>query len=396
VDRLAVKFETKRFHIPSLDGIRGVAILCVFGAHIDLAISALMPGGLAVSAFFFLSGFLITTLLRREFEKTRGISLREFYLRRALRIFPPMYLVLLLALFLDLADGTRGFTGPVAIAQALYLTNYMHALGHSNDLVPYTAPFWSLAVEEHFYLAYPPALILLLRRYRYRQIALILASICAALLVWRCVLVFPLHVDSLHMYVATDARIDSILFGCILAFWNNPQLDKGFAPATAWKLAGCGTILVLGSLLIPWSAFSDTLRYTVQGLGLFPLFYCAVRFHDRPLFRWLETPLMRGLGIISYTFYLSHMACIKILERAFGASPIVILAAFAAAIAFSTASYFLLERRLAVLRARLKMRRTEAKPARAPVPPPAPTPPLGPEPELAPARVRLAARITTT
>src|SRR5690606_24159091 len=132
----------------------------------------------------------------------------------------------------------------------------------------------------------------------------------------RCTLVFLLHVDTLHLYVATDTRIDSILFGCILALWNNPQLDRGFDSAAAWKLAAAGAVLILASFLITRSAFSNSLRYTVQGLGLLPLFCCAVRFHDRLLFRWLETPLMRGLGIISYTFYLSHMGCIKIFERA--------------------------------------------------------------------------------
>jgi peptidoglycan/LPS O-acetylase OafA/YrhL len=364
------KSAAKGVHIPSLDGIRGVAVLCVFGAHIGYPIAKMMPGGFAVGAFFFLSGYLITTLLRLEFEKTRDISLRNFYFRRALRIFPPMYLVFGLALCLDLADGTRGFTIPVAIAQTFYLTNYVHAIGNPDSIVPYTTQMWSLAVEEHFYLAYPPALILLLRRYSYERIALILAAACGALLIWRCILVFLLHVGELHMYVATDTRIDSILFGCILAMWNNPQLDRGFAPARAWKLAAAGFVLILVSFLITRSAFSNSLRYTVQGLGLFPLFYCAVRFHDGPLFRWLETPLMRGLGIISYTFYLSHMACIKILERAFGVHPIVVLASLAAAIAFSTASYFLLERRLAVLRSKLKRRRGLAPPA--PVALPAP------------------------
>jgi peptidoglycan/LPS O-acetylase OafA/YrhL len=365
VSLLPAKTGAKGLHIPSLDGIRAMAILCVFGAHVGLPISAVMPGGFAVSAFFFLSGYLITTLLRLEFEKTHSISLRNFYLRRALRIFPPMYLVLLLALFLDITDGTRGFTVPVAIAQALYLTNYVHAAGHADGLVPYTTQFWSLAVEEHFYLAYPPLLILLLRRHDYARIALILAAVCAAFLVWRCILVFLLDVGTLHMYVATDTRIDSILFGCILALWNNPQLDRGFRPAIAWKLAAAGAALILVSFLITRSAFSNSLRYTVQGLGLLPLFYCAVRFHDRLLFRWLESPLMRGLGIISYTFYLSHMGCIKIFERAFGARPIIEVAAFAAAVAFSTASYFLLERRLAALRAQLKRRRSAA-PASAP------------------------------
>jgi peptidoglycan/LPS O-acetylase OafA/YrhL len=364
VIRLAAKPRAqKSLHIPSLDGIRALAVLCVFGSHIGFPIAEVMPGGFAVGAFFFLSGYLITTLLRLEFEKTREISLRSFYFRRALRIFPPMYLVFVLALCLDVADGSVGFTAPSAVGQALYLTNYLTSFGHADDLVPYTTQFWSLAVEEHFYLAYPPALILLLRRYPYRRIAAILAAVCGAFLLWRCILVFVLHAGSLHVYVGSDTRMDSILFGCILALWNNPQLDRGFAPATAWKLAAAGAVSIAVSFLITRSAFSNSLRYTVQGLGLLPLFYCAIRFHDRALFRWLEAPLVRGLGIISYTLYLSHMACIRILERVFGVHVLVVIAAFAAAVIFSTASYFLLERRLAALRSKLRPRRKAAEPA---------------------------------
>ncbi len=77
------------FHIPSLDGVRALAFLAVFLCHAGL--DRIFPGGFAVTVFFFLSGYLITTLLRREFEKTGTISFGKFYYRRALRIFPPLF-----------------------------------------------------------------------------------------------------------------------------------------------------------------------------------------------------------------------------------------------------------------------------------------------------------------
>ena len=77
--------------IPSLDGIRAVSILIVFVAH--LGYDNIVPGGLGVTVFFFLSGYLITTLLRRELAKNGAISLPQFYLRRVLRILPPLYLI---------------------------------------------------------------------------------------------------------------------------------------------------------------------------------------------------------------------------------------------------------------------------------------------------------------
>src|SRR5689334_10066848 len=84
--------KTDGFYIPSLDGIRAAAVGLVFLAHAGL--NERVPGNFGVTVFFFLSGFLITTLLRMEFDKTGRISLKAFYPRRTLRILPPMYLVL--------------------------------------------------------------------------------------------------------------------------------------------------------------------------------------------------------------------------------------------------------------------------------------------------------------
>src|SRR5438132_14220471 len=87
--------QSSSFYLPSLDGIRAAAVILVFVAHAGL--KERIPGNFGVTVFFFLSGYLITTLLRIEHERTGGISLKMFYLRRTLRIFPPFYLVLLLA-----------------------------------------------------------------------------------------------------------------------------------------------------------------------------------------------------------------------------------------------------------------------------------------------------------
>src|SRR5690242_11117871 len=83
------------FYIPSLDGIRALAVMIVFVAHAGLG--SWVPGGFGVTVFFFLSGYLITTLLRMEYDRSGTISLKDFYLRRVLRIFPNMYTVLFVA-----------------------------------------------------------------------------------------------------------------------------------------------------------------------------------------------------------------------------------------------------------------------------------------------------------
>ncbi|MGV3722003.1 MAG: acyltransferase family protein [Actinomycetota bacterium] len=301
------------FHIASLDGIRALSFLIVFVAHAGLEKWA--PGYLGLTSFFFLSGYLITTLLRREAERSGGINLPAFYVRRVLRIFPPFYVVLILALMLAALGVLRG---PADLHgwpyQALHLTNYyiIHS-GWWDGLAPGTWVYWSLAVEEHFYLVFP-FLYLLLRRSISapgRQ-ALILLGLCAAVLAWRCWLVFALHAPKDRLYVATDTRIDSILFGCILALWSNPALDLSPFSERQWKRgwlpAGVGLLLL--SVIFRHPLYDQTVRYTLQGIALIPIFYVAVRYPTWGAFRLLNQGWARWIGALSYSLYLLHTAVI--------------------------------------------------------------------------------------
>ncbi|HET9958311.1 MAG TPA: acyltransferase, partial [Polyangiaceae bacterium] len=192
-------------HIPSLDGIRAFSFLIVFLSHAGL--SGIVPGHFGLTLFFFLSGYLITTLMRVEFDTTSNVSFKQFYLRRVLRILPPFYLVLIAATLLSLS----GFLGGEVTwrgfgFQAAHLTNY-YIIGHGwwTGLAPGTWVYWSLAVEEHFYFVFP-LLYLWLRRKGLsgRGQALTLLSICALLLIWRIVLVYGLDAPKDRTYVATD------------------------------------------------------------------------------------------------------------------------------------------------------------------------------------------------
>src|SRR6185369_6348245 len=166
-------------HLPSLDGIRAASFLLVFAAHAGL--ERVVPGGFGVTVFFFLSGYLITTLLRMERDARGTVSLRQFYLRRALRILPPFYLVLGLAALAARASVIPGGGEARAIAaQALHVANYWIVLhGYSGE--PFgTGVYWSLAVEEHFYIVFPCLFLVLsaLVRDRRRQAAALWA-LCA-------------------------------------------------------------------------------------------------------------------------------------------------------------------------------------------------------------------------
>lgn len=267
------------FHIPSLDGIRGLAALTVFVSHAGLP--DLVPGGFGVTVFFFLSGYLITTLLRIEYAQTGSISFKRFYLRRIYRILPPMYIVLIAAMLLALTGLLHHQMAlPGVLAQFAHLTNYYFIFNDPRDFVPSTSVMWSLAVEEHFYLLFPLALALLLRRFDLPRIGAALALICVAVLAWRCWLVLGLGWGHRYTYYATDTRLDSILYGCIMGVWLNPVLDRArirFGRRTALALLIAGTVLLLSSFLYRSSTFRETARYSVQGIALFPLFFCAVR-----------------------------------------------------------------------------------------------------------------------
>jgi peptidoglycan/LPS O-acetylase OafA/YrhL len=361
----------KHFHIPSLDGIRGLAALTVFVSHAGL--KHLIPGGWGVTVFFFLSGYLITTLLRREHEQIGEISFRRFYLRRIYRIIPPMYLVLALVCAISLAGIlSHGMEWPAVAAQFAHFTNYYMIVWGQKDFARGTSVMWSLAVEEHFYLLFPLALVFLLRRFDYARIAAILLFVCVIALLWRCYIFFELGLGHSYTYLATDTRLDSLLYGCIMGMWLNPVLDQErlqLRKRTAICLFGVGTLLLLATFAYRNDAFRETLRYSLQGVALFPIFYCAVRYPHWGIFSWLQSRVMRALGLVSYTFYLSHVAILELMKVYGPASSLLRgVLAFIATLAFSAAMYFLVEKRFANLRKRLhgpdpKPVRTNSAPA---------------------------------
>jgi peptidoglycan/LPS O-acetylase OafA/YrhL len=178
--------------------------------------------------------------------------------------------------------------------------------------------YWSLAVEEHFYLVFPLFFALLQRaRWPRSRQALILVVVCGVVLAWRIVLIFLLGAEQDRTYVASDTRVDSILAGCILAIWNNPVLDRESIDdkrlAFFWLPLGAAAVLL--SIVVREFRFDQTLRYTLQSFGLMPFFIAAVRWSEHWSFRWLNLPVVRYLGLLSYSMYLMHTATLWMFER---------------------------------------------------------------------------------
>ena len=170
-------------------------------------------------------------------------------------------------------------------------------------------------------------------------------------------------------YLATDTRVDSILFGSVLALLGNPALDPASPRARAlWLRAGlpAGIALMLASLLFRDERFRETFRYSLQGLALYPFFVCAVQNPRLGPFRLLNHPLLRRIGELSYSLYLLHHVVIFGVHRWFPV-PRVAQGALALAISLllSAAIWRWIEQPCAKLRKRLTHR---AAPAPAAVP----------------------------
>lgn len=345
----------KGFYIQSLDGLRAIAVLMVYAGHAGLG--NIVPGGLGVTIFFFLSGYLITTLMRQEFEQKGRISFSKFYLRRVYRIFPPFYLVLIVVVVLALLGILQSdMHWDALLAQFFQLTNYYIIFGDGTHLAPGLTVLWSLSVEEHFYLLFPLAFALMAGRLSRSRMAGTIALFCLLVLLWRIYLVFGQHAPQIRTYYATDTRIDSIMFGSIMALWKNPVLDPLVLKskrAVFITLAISASILLF-CLLYRDPAFRETLRYSLQGMALFPVFYLAITRSNWPLFSWLNWGFMRYLGKVSYTTYLIHPTAIALAIKVFPSSPIVVfIAGLALTLGFAALMYTLVERHMSALRARL-------------------------------------------
>jgi peptidoglycan/LPS O-acetylase OafA/YrhL len=272
-----------------------------------------------------------------------------------LRIFPTYYLVLGVATALTLAGLLAGDVTRLGLfTQLFYLTNYYY-VGHGGQgVAPGTAIYWSLAVEEHFYLVFP-CVYLILRRHvpsRSRQ-WLLLAATCGVVLLWRCVLVYGLHSIPDRTYVATDTRIDSILFGCMLAVFGNPVLDGRQAPSSlrVWVWAGLSCAALLFTLVYRDPLFRETFRYTIQGIALGPLFIAAIVCYRRLPFNLLNLRLVRFIGVLSYSLYLVHQVEIIACQQWTNWHPLAQGAvALGASIGIATAIYYVIERPCARLR----------------------------------------------
>jgi peptidoglycan/LPS O-acetylase OafA/YrhL len=190
-----------------------------------------------------------------------------------------------------------------------------------------------------------------------RQQALAFWAMCALVLIWRCILIYVYHVSTDRTYMATDTRVDSILFGCALAVWHNPMLDQQAVTERRWKCWYLPASVAVILFTFFWRAgeFRETFRYSLQGAALTPLFAAAMRFPKWMVFRPLNWRPLAFLGVLSYSMYLIHYGIITATEYLLpGSRPLVVgLASLTMTIFLAWVIYRGIEKPCARLRRRL-------------------------------------------
>jgi len=324
--------------IPTLDGMRGIAVLSVLAFHFAWTFPGddrekaftlvdriavhmhdfLWSGWTGVDLFFVLSGYLITRGLVAPSKRTTGTRLKMFWMRRVLRIFPLYYAFVIVGTIVALALGQGWVPGP---SYWLYMQNY--SLAFDDEVLRWTAHFWSLAIEEQFYFVWPLVAILVARR---RLIPTILVLVPAVvmlrgLLVFKGAQIGPVA-DLLHdqhgiakfVYRATFTRADGLLLGAFVAV---TQREVTHPVARAWRRLRfpifVGTALTIAGLYA-WAHGLNDYDRRIMGIGyvVIALFFasaismCADAIIGERTRKFLSSRPLVACGKVSYGMYIFH------------------------------------------------------------------------------------------
>lgn len=323
-----------------IDALRAFAVLLVVFSHAGLSF---VPGGSGVTIFFVISGFIITLLLLREREKTGGFDIGGFYMRRLIKIVPPLVLALIVPTVIYMLLG-----GEVNIVdflgQIFFFFNWRY-LDSTVTVLPGSHVTWSLAIEEQFYLVFALIWLFAVKSEHYLKIV---TGISAVTVMYSMLARLFLSLDGVsvdRIYFGTDTRVEAIAVGTLISVWffknrdtdhvlghrlrgsrfadNRNSVEGRAVPLLGrdWVLVAA-VLLYLISLVIRDEFFRDTIRYTMQAGAAAVLVLWGQVAARQPLGNFVMNVMrwrfLQVLGLASYSIYLCHDVLYKIIEHSVG------------------------------------------------------------------------------
>ncbi len=302
--------------------------MLVVVAHAGLG--HIIPGGSGVTIFFSISGFIIMYLLLREREKTGSFSVSQFYLRRCIKIVPPLLVAvvipsLIFSMFEKLDWGA--FLG-----QVFFFFNWFKIDG-SHDVMPGTDVVWSLSIEEQFYILFALMWLIAVRSRYWRALTASVALLCV---LWSMSsrMILATDPDMTHrIYYGSDTRIEGIALGVLAAIAYHSWQQRGERPnrvsnvfANDWSLVAAIVMYVV-SLLIRDDWFRDTFRFTLQSAAACIVIVYGLTPGVGPMRKYFyqvsQMRIVQLIGLASYSIYLVHLSVANAIHVVFQLPPLV-------------------------------------------------------------------------
>ncbi|WP_082510702.1 acyltransferase family protein [Methylobacterium sp. Leaf104] len=355
--RYTVPMAAEGGFIPSLNGMRALSILLVFLSH--TVSNKIFPGGFGVRIFFVISGFLITRLLFVELKAYGKIDLAQFYIRRLLRLYP----VIVCFTVVVVAASAIWWPSRLHLIEILsglfYFANYYYSrlseTGQTGEIMPFII-FWSLSVEEHFYIFFP--LIFALFRKSLSNLigfCLFLCGLCLSLRIFGA-LSRPELLHTKVFYFETQYQIDAIVYGVLVAVLCELARGRALLRTLCHPAIPLAALALIGLCFAYRDLFfRETVRYSFLSLSIAVLMTNVLFSPGLDLAkRVLNLPILEYVGRLSYSIYLWHYAIVSLiglpmLSKWVGVPLIALMTALV-----SMASYHLIEQPVAALRHRHK------------------------------------------
>jgi peptidoglycan/LPS O-acetylase OafA/YrhL len=362
--------------VDQLDGLRGIAVCAVMAFHLSLGVLA-YGGFFSVDVFFVLSGFLITGVLLGEQMNRGRVSLKRFYVRRVLRLYPALVVMLVITSFWGATLAYHHSWGNwwLGVGAALTYQSTWVMMISGNEIFGHVGQIWTLAIEEWFYLIWAPLLAFLLVRVSdMRRLIVPVAVVSVALISILWVAWTPEHPNGITLYYSPFPRYGELLLGSVLAIMLARL--RGPLPRVWDRLLGVASLLaVVGFWWLRrkyWNIFGQDPSLNVVGGVPFAAFFSLVivarlaTSDGAILSRFLRIPPLPYIGRLSYALYLWHMPLFLLIHG----TVLKVVVTFAVSIA----SYHLVEMRFLKLKDRLRstpiagLGATSAQGGQAPVP----------------------------